>query len=88
MGPEVHAGRVEPHKKRFIVFCGALNELLCAVQKLEVDGLHALLVERARIRHAPIGKTVHHTARPKTLAEGWVLRLVRIFGLFLGVQVI
>ena len=84
----MHAGRVEPHKEGFVVFCRALNKLLRAIQKLEVDGFHAFFVERAGIGHAAIRKTVHHTTRPKALAECRVLRIVGIFGLFFCVQVV
>ena len=88
MRPKVHAGRVEPHKKGLVFFRSALNELLRAVQKLEVDGFHAFFVERTGIGHAAVRKTVHHTARPEVLAEGWVPRVVGVLGLFFCVQVI
>ena len=88
MRPKVHAGRVEPHKKGLVFFRSALNELLRAVQKLEVDGFHAFFVKRTGIGHAAVRKTVHHTARPEAFAEGWVPRVVGVLGLFFCVQVI
>ena len=88
VGPEMHASGVKPHKERLVLFGGALNKLLGAVEKFEIHRLHALFIKRPRIRHAAVGEAMHHTARTKTLPKGGVLRVVRILRLLFGVEVI
>ena len=46
MGPDVHAGRIEPHKERLAVADGAVDEFRRGLEELLVDRLHALLGER------------------------------------------
>ena len=59
---------------------------------LVVDGLHALLGQRAGVLDLlaalAVGPAVQHAARPEVLLELRVLRIVRILRLFLGVEVI
>ena len=52
------------------------------------------LVERRRQGQAqdfnlgPVGKAVDDPTRTEAFPEGWILGVVRVFGLFLGVEVI
>ena len=59
---------------------------------LVVDRLHALLRERARVLDLlpalAIGPAVEHAARSEPLLESRVLRVVRVLGLFLGIEVV
>src|ERR1700730_1903453 len=51
-GPDVHAGRAEPHEKRLIVPGPAVDEVSGGLEELLVRRLHALFVERAGVRAA------------------------------------
>ena len=59
---------------------------------LVVDGLHALLRQRPGVLDLlpalAVGPAVQHAARAEALLERRVLRVVRILGLFLGVEVV
>jgi hypothetical protein len=41
VGPDIHAGRVEPHEERAAISHRAFYEFRCGPQKLLVDRLHA-----------------------------------------------
>jgi len=63
VGAEVHVGGVPPHKEGFALGVGLFDELDGAIGDVVVDGLHALLGERAGVLDAPVGKGVDHAAR-------------------------
>ena len=89
---EVHARRVPPDEER-LVAAGLLLEILERPRgDFVVDGLHALLGERAGVldllrpvRHRP---AVDDAARPEALVERRVLGVVLELGLLLGVEVV
>ena len=59
---------------------------------LVVDGLHALLGERTGVLDLlpalAVGPAMQDAARPEQLLEPRVLRIVGVFGLLFGVQVV
>ena len=64
---------------------GLLDEVDGALGNVVVDGLHALLGQRAGIFDAAVGEGVDDAARAKPLAESRVFRIVGMFWLILGV---
>src|SRR5208282_4809277 len=82
VSPEVHGRRVVPEEERLVCFCLLLHKAESACCDLLVDGLHALLSQRAGVLNrllaysAPAGirgcvilirrKTVHHSSGPKS----------------------
>src|SRR4029453_13914796 len=104
MGPDVHAGGIEPDEERLAVADGAIDEVRRGLEKLLVDRLHALLGERPGVlasllapgaeagivaRRVGGGRdTLQDAARTELCLEIRVLRIVGILGLLLGVEVI
>src|SRR5262249_35575807 len=103
-GPDVHAGRIEPDEERLAVADRAVDELRRGLDKLFVDRLLALPGERAGVlafllapraeagivarRVGGGGDALEHAARTELRPERRILRIVRMLGLVLGVQVI
>ena len=101
---QVHAGRVEPAEERLARRLLPLHEVDGGGRGLVVDRLHALLGQRAGVLDGLLadlaearidGRVVHvgrlalqHAARAELGAVGRVLRIVRQFRLFLGVEVV
>ncbi len=89
---EVHARRVPPDEERLVAGRCFLEVLERPRGHLVVDGLHALLRERASVLdllgavgHRP---AVDDAARAEALAELGILRVVLVLRLFLGVEVV
>ena len=101
---QVHAGRIEPAEERLARGVLALHVVDGGGRGLVVDRLHALLGQRAGIldglladlaearidrRIVPIGRLAfQHAARAELREIGRVLRVIRQFRLFLGVEMI
>ena len=88
---EVHVRRVDPHVEGVARRDGALDEVDGLVRALDVDRLHPLLGQRARVLHPPVGKGVHDAPGPKLLFEFrkvGVGGVVLVLGLLLRVQVV
>src|SRR5258707_12469793 len=104
MGPDVHAGRVEPDEERLAVADGAVDEVRRGLEKLFVDRLHALLGERpgvlafllapgteAGIVARRVGccrDALENAARTELRPGVWIFWIVGILGLLLGVEMI
>src|SRR6516165_5663757 len=104
MGPNVHAGRIEPDEERLAVADGAVDEFHRGLQELLVDCLHAFLGERASVvafllapgaeawivaRRVGGGRdALENAARTELRPKVGILGIVGILGLLLGVQVI
>ena len=92
VGAEVHRRRVVPEEERLVRLGLLLHPREGAIGDLLVDGLHALLGQRAgvldRLPALAVGQAVEHAARAELLLERRVLGIVGQLGLFLGVQVI
>ena len=103
-GPDVHAGRVEPGEERLLVSVGAVDEVERRCQELLIHRLHALLGKRAGVGaalSAPLaetrifarglgegGRAPQDAARTEAQLELQILRIVRVLGLVLGIEVI
>ena len=95
MGAEVHVREVDPHKHRLASFGLFLDELRRASRDVVIDGLHALLGQRAGIldflcsvRQCP---GVNYTPWAELLAKAGEIRIlwiVREFRFFLCVEVV
>src|SRR5690606_32537171 len=83
-----HAGRVEPDEERLVGLVLAVDEVLGGREKLLVDGLHALGVERAGILDLAIREGMDDAPGPVFLPEFWILRIEIAFRLLFGVQVV
>ena len=104
MGPDVHAGRIEPHEERLAVADGAVDEFRRGLEKVLVDRLHALLGERpgvlafllapgaeARVVTRRVGggrDAFENATRAELRLEIRALRIVGILGFLLRVEVI
>src|SRR5262245_58328460 len=89
---DVHASGVEPAEERLVALGVLLDELEAGVEDFLVDGFHALDVERTGVldllRAIRIRGGTQHAARTEFLLELRILRVVRVLGLLLRVQVI
>ena len=85
---DVHAGGVPPHEEGLLILRGAVHEVQGFDRDFLVDRLHALARQRTRVRDAAVGEAMNDAARTKPLLELGIFRIVRVFGLFLGVEVI
>src|SRR5262249_44199640 len=104
MGPDMHAGRVEPDEERLAVPHSAVDEVDRRLDELRVDRLHTLAGERpgilallpapgaeARIVAGRVGRgrdALEDAARAELRPKTRVLRIVRLFRLLLGIEVI
>ena len=104
IGPDVHAGRVEPDEEWFLLFICLVDEVESPSKKFFVDRLHAFLRERTRVlallvapfakpwiwrgRVRTRGHAFQHAARREPRLEGGILRVVLVFRLLFGVQVV
>src|SRR6476619_3766324 len=104
MRVEMHPGSVPPQEERALGRHLALHEVNRRIHGLVVDRLHAFDGKRtgvldvllanlapARIDSLIVdvgGKRSDHAPRTELRLERWILRIIGIFWLFLGVQVI
>ena len=92
MGAEMHAGRVVPDEKRLAFLLHLVDESEGVFGRLLVDRFHALFGERAGVLDLlpafAVGPAMQHAARSEPLVECRILRIVRILGLLLGIEVI
>jgi len=88
MGTEVHVSEVHPGEERLTGLVLLLDERCRPGGHVVIDGLHALLGERAGVLDTPVGPAVDHTLRSELLPELGILRIVRQLRLLFGVQVI
>jgi len=66
----------------------AVDEVEGCGQELFIDGLHALLRQRTGVLDLAIGHGFEDATRTEPLAELWILRVLGVFRLFLGVEVV
>jgi hypothetical protein len=101
---DVHAGGREPGEERLALRLRLVHELDARLDEFLIDGLHALARQRTGVDdpllahlaesgidgliHGVGGPGVQHPARSKTSLELGIARVVLVFGLLLGVQVI
>src|SRR6478609_371463 len=88
MRPDVHTGRVPPQEEGLVSLLGSLQEIEGSRGNLIINRLHALNGQRAGVLNLAIGRRFDHAARPELLLELRVLRIVRMLGLLLGVEVV
>ena len=92
VGPEVHGGGVVPEEERLLGLGRVGHEAERVLGDLLVDGLHPLLGERPGVLDLlpalAVRPAVEHAAGTEALLELRVLRVVRVLGLLLGVQVV
>ncbi len=92
MRAEVHRRRVPPHEERLALLVALVDELERVFGRLVVHRFHALLRQGAGVLDLlaalAVGPGVQHAARAEALLELGVLRVIRVFGLFLGIEVI
>ena len=104
MGAEMHVGRIHPQEERLVGALLPLHEVYGSGGDVVVGCFHPLFGQRAgvladlladlaeaRIDRLVVGGrglAVHHAARSELGAERSILRVVRQFRLFLGVQVV
>src|SRR5579871_2498916 len=92
VGPEVHSGGVVPQEERAVVLMSAVEEIKSLCGNLVIDGFHALSRERTgilnRLASLAIRPAMQYASRSETFFEIRILRIVRILGLFFGVQMV
>ncbi|MCY1239475.1 hypothetical protein D9M72_522700 [compost metagenome] len=84
----MHAGRVEIAEPRLLGIVLAVDEIEGGRQELAVDRFHALLRQRAGILDPAIGIGVDDAARAEALGKFRALRIIGIFRLLLGIEVV
>ena len=67
---------------------GIVDEAQRVSRHLVVDGLHPLFRERPGILDAAVGIRVHHAPGSEALLEFRIFRVIRVLGLFFGIQVV
>src|SRR4051794_17672700 len=92
MGPEMHSGRVIPNKKRLSFLVALIDELEGVFGYLIIDGFHALAGKGTGIFDLlptlAIYPTMEYASGAEPLLEIRVLRIVWVFWLFLGIEVV
>ena len=104
MREDMHARRVEVAEPRTAFFRLPLHEIERGAEKLLIDRLHALPGERSGVLDCLLadlaelfvdrqivlvcGLAFQHAARPKSLSELRVFRVVLVLGFLFGVQMI
>ena len=98
VGAEVHAGAVPPAEEGLTGLVLALDEVLGGGERFLVDGLHALLGQRAGVLDGlatlAVGLAVEHAARAELLAKGLAVGELHVAGIvlvlrfLLGVEVV
>ena len=100
----MHACRVEPDEERLFLAICPIDEIHRCLRKLFVNRLHPLLCKRAGIDaflFAPrpeawvlswsfsLGRyALQYASRAKTLLKRWILRIIGVFRLIFGIQMI
>src|SRR5436305_4395559 len=92
MGPAMHSGRVVPNKKRFPFRVALVDEFEGVFGYLFIDRFHALAGESTGIFDLlptlSIRPAVEYASRPEPLLEFRVLRIVCVFRLLFGIEVV
>ena len=92
VGPDVHAGSVEPDEPWLVLFIIALDEIDRPLEHFFVDRFHPLASKWASVLYslAPIRQRLaaDYTARTKLFLEGGILRVIRVLRLLFSIQVI
>src|SRR5262249_19562805 len=99
-----HVGGVQPQEERLTGSVLTLDEVFCCRHKFVVACLHALAIERAGVFDSLFSDaapprllsvvflvrrvTAEHAAGSEPLLESRILRVIRVLGIFLGVEVI
>ena len=84
----MHAGGIEVGEPRLIGSLLPVDEVERGTEKLFVHGLHAFRREWSGIFDFPASRGFDHAAWSETLAKLRVLWVVRIFGFFLGIEMV
>ena len=89
---DVHPRRVEPKEERLVGFARFLQVVQRGRQELLVDGLHALLAERAGVLDLPravrVGPALQHAAGLGLLHHRRIFEVVLVFELLLRIEVV
>ena len=88
MGAEMHVSKVDPNEHRFSGLGLFFDKFGGTSGGIIIDSLHALFGQRTGVLDLAIGKAVNDAARSKFLAEFGVLRIIREFRFFFGIQMI
>ena len=92
MGAEMHAGRIPPAEERRPGILLARDEVLGSSEGFLIDGFHPLLGQRSGILDGLPAFAVRfgaeHTTWAELFEECGILRVVEVFGLLGGVQMI
>jgi len=88
VGTKVHAGTVPPTEEGFTRLGLALNEVNGGIYGFIIHGLHAFFGQGAGVLDLAVGRGLDHATRPKFFAELRTFRIVLVFRLFLGVEVV
>jgi len=88
MGAEVHAGTTPPHKPGLAGLVLFFDEVDSGIGGLVIDGLHALLGQRAGILDLAASRAVDHATRTELFEELRILRIILILWFLFGVQMV
>ncbi len=88
VGTKVHTGTVPPAEEGFSCLGLALNKVNGGIDGFIIHGLHAFLGQRAGVLDLSIGTRLDYATGAKFLSELRIFRVILIFRLFFGVEVI
>ena len=92
MGVDVHPSGVPPEEEGLVLLLGLFQEASVFFGDFLVDGLHALLAERAGgldlLRAVRIGPAMEHAARLEFLDQFRILEVVGVLEFLLRVEVV
>ncbi|MNQ93271.1 hypothetical protein D3C85_1087290 [compost metagenome] len=88
VGPDMHAGAVEPDEERLVSLVCLVDEVPGGLDELVVDGFHTLAGQWAGVLDLAVGIRVDHPARAVLFPELRVFRIVVSLWFFLGIHVV
>jgi hypothetical protein len=88
MSEDMHPGRVEPAEERLAGLALAIHEIHRGGEEFLTHGFHAFFGQWAGVLDLAISIGVEHSARAEPLLKRGVFRIVGIFRLFLGIEMI
>ena len=84
----MQASGTVPKEEWFLVFCFAVEEIERLSDDLIIERLHSLRGQRAFILRWTVGGTRNHSARIKLLTKLGISRAIRVFQIFVAIQMV
>ncbi|MND76385.1 hypothetical protein D3C80_680320 [compost metagenome] len=88
VGPDVHAGAVEPDEEGLVGLVRLVDEVLGSLHQFVVDGFHTLARQGAGVFDLAVSERMDHPTWAVLFAKLWIFRVVVGFRFLFGVHVV